>query len=968
MPLEASALLRLARHVDAVATDQALRTWASELDQEHASLAALCAAAFPAMVPQFAKQRDLLAPFFTIRKPLDHEAFLSLLEAMPHHDSDQAGASVRLFVQQHKTRIALRELLPEELGGAEFVVTAAELSDLASACVQFTLDAALQEVTQRFGPPHRADGQPSSFCVLGMGKLSGHELNAGSDIDLIFIYDTDDGQAGKGDRSLSLHEFWSRVARRLVSLLDEVTAQGLAWRVDLRLRPEGTQGPIVNSVPAMLRYYETWGRTWERAALMRSRPVAGDLALGASLLRELQSFVFQRRVEPQLASQLLELSRRARAQSGGNADRDLKLGLGGIRDLEMFVQSLQLIWGGVHPSLRLLPTLQALRRLRDEGLVTDREARDLDRAYVLLRRAEHMVQYATGLQTHQLPERVDDRLRLARALGFSSADAFQQKLDTTRMRVANAIESLQPTRSVAPRRSALLAALERQDLDGVQRELAGQLGSEVAVVELASDLLHLALRPDGLLGGATRDRHPGHAEAMLDAILGSADPEQCARFLRLFFSRLASPGIHVSMLADQPHAATRFATALGASAFVGEMVARRPEVADQVLFSPGMPSADKAREEVGREIEALSPNDRLDPECIAAALRRAKLRITLEIALADLRDEVGLDQTTHVLSVLADASVHQALRASCGGDVTGVCAIAVGKFGGQELGYGSDLDLFFVFDQDGDDPDALTRFARAAQRTIRLLSAPRAEGPGYQLDTRLRPSGEQGLLVSSIRAFARYHGMHPDGRRANMTRVPAAAWERQTLLRARPCAGDMRLAERVMHLARIAAYEMGPPDAHEMHRLRMRLQTEIGRERAGRHDIKLGRGGLLDVEFAVQMLQMRHGSDERVRTPNTMQALQALEQHGYLPADDARVLRDAYQFLRRLEQRLHIVHATSIHLLELQAPGLVPLARRMALRSQPQRPATTQLIDRYLGVTSAVRQKYLRLLGIEAQG
>jgi glutamate-ammonia-ligase adenylyltransferase len=282
--------------------------------------------------------------------------------------------------------------------------------------------------------------------------------------------------------------------------------------------------------------------------------------------------------------------------------------------------------------------------------------------------------------------------------------------------------------------------------------------------------------------------------------------------------------------------------------------------------------------------------------------------------------------------------------------------LGMGKLGGREIGYASDLDLFFVHDAPEDDLEAAERFARIAQRVLRLVGTPHGEGSGYELDTRLRPSGSQGLLVVSIDGFARYQAER------------AQSWERQALVKARACAGDAELGARVMAIAHAAAYERGAPPPERMHHLRTRMEHELARERLdrspARYDVKLGRGGIVDIEFATQWLQMHHGRDRRVRTTETEVALSALETCGYLDAELADALREGWRFLRRVEQRQRISHGTSATLLEEGAPGLVTLARRMGMHDAPRARANVALLERYLAVTREVRAAYLRVLGM----
>jgi glutamate-ammonia-ligase adenylyltransferase len=285
----------------------------------------------------------------------------------------------------------------------------------------------------------------------------------------------------------------------------------------------------------------------------------------------------------------------------------------------------------------------------------------------------------------------------------------------------------------------------------------------------------------------------------------------------------------------------------------------------------------------------------------------------------------------------------------------------MGKLGGREIGYGSDLDIFFVYSGNEDDAE---RYVRAAQRVLRLVSMPHGDGPGYELDTRLRPSGSHGLLVVSLDAFARYHGLAEDGSPLEGCVPEGQDWERQALVKARVCAGDRELGGRIAAVAAGVAYRRGAPDPARVHHLRMRMERELAREGPTRYDVKLGHGGIVDIEFAVQWLQMKYGADPRVRTADTETALSALEACGYLDAATATVFREGYAMLRRLEQALRVVHGTSGSLIEEGAPGLAALARRMGFRDGPQGTASTSLLERYRAVTRDVRAAYLSVLGL----
>ncbi len=928
-------------------------------------LGAMIVCAYPALAGAIdAHPEDLVAISRGLRQARDLREYRRLASIAV---SDMTSAAVvrhglRRLAAREKLRIAARELLADT--GDDVDVTARELSDLAEVCCGVALAEALFWAEARFGTPVAAGDEPCAFAVVGMGKLGGRELNAGSDIDLMLFYDTDDGfvRTPQGDGPHTLHEHFTRVAQRFVATLEDATEDGVVWRVDLRLRPEGTRGPLVNALAATERYYETWGRTWERAALLRARPVAGDLVFGARLLEALTPFVWRKAVDPRVVDDIAAMLARARAEAGAKSNDDLKIGPGGIREVEFFAQALQLVWGGREPRVRSTNTIEALRRLRACGFVTEREERELSDAYFFLRRLEHRVQFATGQQTHTPPEEPVLLSRLARSLGYVGADDLAYELEAVRACVSARFASIahaQPPRedlSLEP----LWAAIDAKDEAAVGEAAAARFGA-AAPADLPRHLLALARRPDWPLGAATRDVNKGFAGRLIGALADAADPEQAARLLAAFFSRLATPGPYVRALADDPRLVRALCSLLGASAFLGEAIVGHPELVDRVLFARGAMTPELARAQVDEEVALLSEAERDDVDPFVGALRRAKLRVTFEVGLADLAGELTSAQVAHALTALADAALAHALRfamrqwassESAGG---GLVLLAMGTLGGREIGYGSDLDLFFVYE--ARDDEAAERCARIAQRVLRLMETPHYEGPGYALDTRLRPSGNQGLLVVSLDGFARYQ----DER--------AESWERQALVKARVCAGDAELGRRALAIATRAAYERGAPDPLRLHHLRRRMERELGHERLdrapARYDLKVGRGGLVDIEFATQWLQMRHGADSRVRTTETEVALSALETCGYLEAPSAEVLRDGWRFLRRLEQRLRISHGTSVRLLEEGAPGLLVLARRMGMRDGPRVGPDHALLERYTAVTEEVRAAYLGVLELE---
>jgi glutamate-ammonia-ligase adenylyltransferase len=873
-----------------------------------------------------------------------------------------------------RLRIALRELDPE-IG---IDVTAKEWSELAEAQLEVALLEARAHVERRFGAIVDGAGARNGFVVIGLGKLGGAELNAGSDVDLQFLHAADEGTAGDGGDALRPFDAFTRIAQRLVATVEEHDDDGFCARVDLRLRPEGSGGPLVNSIASAAAYYESFGRSWERAAMLRARPVAGDLEVGTHALAELAPFVYRRVVDPSIALEMIEMVRRGRTELSAAPERDLKLGIGGIREAEFFVQTLQLVWGGKDPSVRSTNTLEGLRRLRARGYVTDREARALGDGYLLLRRIEHRVQLGSGVQTHLLPTSGDERERLARSLGYRNDAAMTIAIERTRARIAERFASLAPSAGPQgddPRVSAIFRALDlgqSPDLPEDARASAASPGPE----DLYAVFRALGRRPDAPLGGRTRERHPRFSRALVSAILDAADPDLAANTVRSFFERLSAPGVaaYVRALEADERALSRFVGLCGTSAPLGRSLVGHPELADALLFAARSQSDDDLAVDAAfaEEIARVPEAEREDPESFVGALRRAKAHLELAVGLRDLAGEIGARQAGRALASIAEATIDavarfaldEAARRRKLPSVEGFAVLALGSLGARDLGYGSDLDVVFVYDPSAvaphglDELDASEIYGRIAQRIVRLVSTTHPDGPGYDLDTRLRPSGEQGHLCVSLEGFRAYH----DREEGDRPGPRAADWERQALVRLRACGGDPRVGRAAEQIARAAAYERPPPRRDELRRLRARMEAEIAKERDGRFDPKVGRGGLADVELAVQWLQMTHGRDEAVRTTEVHAAIDALEARGHLPSHVATVFRDGHRFLRRLEQRARVIHGGRGVLLEASAPGLSRLARALGFRDGPSAGASELLMRAYAETTNEVRAAFLEVL------
>ena len=864
--------------------------------------------------------------------------------------------ALRWVRHHHVLRIALREVLRL----ADVDRTSAEMAELASGCIEHALGVARASVEERHGLARTSDGRTMPLTCLGMGKLGGRELNLGSDVDLCFFYETDEGSVD--DASLVVHEHTARIVSRASKLLSDVTEDGFCFRVDLRLRPEGSRGALTNSLASAERYYETFGRTWERAALLRARAVAGDLALGRELLSALMPFVYRRRVDPGIAREMHDMVERARRELKAE-ERDVKLGRGGIREAEFFVQTLCLVWGGVVTALRVPGTMDALAQLEAAALVSAREARTLAESWALLRRVEHRVHAWTGYQTHRVPEGGEEKQRFARSLGYDDTAGLDVALGRARTRVAELFDSLLVDRSRERPRSADLCDRIAEGASDV--EIAGAIRGVLEIapegegaIEVAHHLKRLARFPESPLGPLTRERHPALGPRVIDEIAEAADPLEALRSSADFFARLR--GFDLGVFEREPRLLRRMIGLFGASPVLSRALVGHPdEIALLVLAEP----IDE-RAIVLEHVTLSGAIDGIDSEETVHRLRRIRREVTLRIGLALISTEIALPRATELLSMLAERQVALAARvasiecearhgAPANGASLGV--LALGKLGSRELGFGGDLDLVFVFDEDGETegPSAVTHsehFTRAAQRTMRLLAQPDAEGPGWAMDTRLRPSGSQGTLVVSLAAFERHHGAGSD------------EWERQALTRARPIVGSDALRARVQTtIDRVLGSER-PTDRARIAELRGRSQRELAGEAPHRYHVKLGYGAMLDIELLVQLAQIEARLIAEPRT--TLTRIAELHRLGQLDRDAAEVLERAWIFFRSVEQSLRLLTDQGEPLLRPRSRSGEHVARRLGLRARDGRAETDVLEATYRKHAERVRAVFDVRVGI----
>ncbi len=863
------------------------------------------------------------------RVPAAHRHALDALGVAGAPPRDVLQSRLRLYRRREQVRIGARDLL----GLATVDDTVRELSALADAVVAAALACTRARLAAEWG-----GDAPAAFVVLGMGKLGGRELNYSSDVDLVYVYERD----GEHPGGRTLREFFVRLGEEVTRALAEVTGEGFCFRVDLRLRPGGSEGPLAVSLPALVSYYESFGQTWERAVWLKARAIAGDDALGHALEDELTPFVYRRFLDFGMLDDLKAMKRRVDAtlRDAAARDRNVKLGRGGIRGVEFWVQAQQLIHAGKDPRLRVHGTLPALEALAAGGYAPLAETEALAAAYRFLRDVEHKLQIVHDRQTQIIPADPDGLRTLVRRLGLRGPDGAAEfwalharhtgAVDAAFSALFHGAEEAR-RRDERPELATLLDSLDQEEQ--ALRHL-GQLG----FTDLEGAYRDLRLLRDGPPYAPALPRRREALAALAPALVGelalSAAPDRALHHMASFITTVGARTSYLHLLLENAGIRRLLVRLFATSEFLSNVFLRHPELLDSLvradLVRVTRSHGDLARELAGRLGAARDYEGELD------TLRRFRTEEFLRIGVHDIQGELQPPQVAAQLSALADVCLAQALGLAWR-DVTrrlglppeppteGLAVLAMGKLGGAELNYHSDLDLIFVYDvadagwwRDRIAPHEF--FTRVAQRTISVLQTPTREGVAYRIDTRLRPSGNQGPLVSSLEAFEAYH--------ASSARV----WERQALIKARPVEGPAPLRRRLEETVGRFVYGRGlePAEAAEIRDMRERIAAERARPDGQHVNIKTGRGGLVDIEFVAQLLQLAHGHREpRVGVRGTREALAALEASGLLAATDARHLREGYDFLRALEGRLRIERDQPVEALDTDPDALLGVARRL---------------------------------------
>jgi [glutamine synthetase] adenylyltransferase / [glutamine synthetase]-adenylyl-L-tyrosine phosphorylase len=776
--------------------------------------------------------------------------------------------ALRFWKGKEMLRVALREVAEV----APLEETTLELSFLAEIC--------LREVYQHWNAELRSRrGSPATdFTILGLGKLGGRELNHSSDIDVIFLY----GEEGQVSPNLTYHEWFNLLGSKIGETFAASSPDGPLFRIDLRLRPEGTAGPLARSLESMENYYAGFGETWERLALIKARGICGSRELAYEFLRQHQPFIYPRSPTPDLLDEIAAIKRRIERDIVGyeNIGRDVKLGAGGIREIEFVVQALQLLHGARHAFLQETSTLKALPVLAELELIPRQEARALEAAYRFLRRVEHRLQIEAEQQTHTIPENGEALDRLARSLGFPSKKKFTGALR----------EHMQEVRSVFRRiisSPPTGAESSAESLHIFRDEKAA--AKSLADLAKGTGGLHVAARTRQVL----RNLRP----LLFRWLARAADPDVTLNQFIRFVEAYGLRSMLFELLVVNPKLLELLVKTFDASRYAGDLLIRRPQLLEEITRG-GM---------LDREVSLAEHLQRLDALKITPAsldlLRVYRQTQLLRILLRDVLGLADLPALFTEQSTLAEACLIFVNRVR--GNENDVTIVALGKFGGGEIGYGADLDVLFV----GED-------IRAAQHLVVAMAQPTAEGSIATLDARLRPEGEKGNLVCSLTAYEAYY------------ETRAQLWEVQALTRARPVAGPlqgqfMELARRVWHKAaqRDDLYS-------QIGAMLRRIRHERG-SAADLLDFKTGTGGVIEAEFFVQALQMRAG----IWNPQTLGALRELTAGGLLREGEASLIEKSYQYLRLIESALRRWENKSVSSLPADETEQRRLAQRVGAES-----------------------------------
>lgn len=819
-------------------------------------------------------------------------------------------------------------LVERDLSGAATLdEVTGTMTDLAEFAVRAAISVIGRELEALHGQPlGQSSGEVQELVVVGMGKLGGRELNVSSDIDLIFLYD-EDGDTHGGPRPLSNHEYFTKLGRRLINALADVTEDGYVFRVDMRLRPNGDAGPLACSLGMLEEYFVVQGREWERYAWIKGRVITDPTSPHAArviqqLDRVTGPFVFRRYLDYGVIAAIRSLhaqirNEAAKRSNGANQQRDgeghvqarspnIKLGRGGIREIEFVAQVFQLIRGGQDFALRVRPTLQVLRAASERGLIDAEAVARLTEAYRFLRQLEHRLQYIEDAQTHNLPGSAEDQLCVARMMGFDDYAALVAQLEAYQDEVAQQFEQ---TFSDKQDSQPPCAAVWHADLlDDEHTETARAQLAELGYADPDSVLERLRATRNSpryrALSEVSRQRFDLLINRAIDQASRQTDADvTIARFLD-FFDAISRRASYLSLLSEYPQAMERVAHTLHASRWAADYLTRHPQLLDELLDVEALsaePDWPAFKERVRDRLRAAADHVEMQMDI----LRQEHHAETFRVLLQDLQGMLSVEHISDRLSDLADAMLDLTLETvwqqvgTRHREVPRFAVVAYGRLGGKELGYASDLDIIFLYDDDDERaPDVYASFAR---KLITWLTSHTAAGMLFDVDTRLRPNGAAGLMVTHFEAFRRYQMREGDN--------AAWVWEHQALTRARFCAGDAEIGQRFEALRTEVLRQPREPGPLRDEIVAMRERVAEGHANPTElFDLKHDRGGMVDIEFTVQFLVLLHSAvhPELTRNKGNIALLHMAGELGLIDAARAAQVADAYRDFRARQHKLRL--------------------------------------------------------------
>ncbi len=870
---------------------------------------------------------SVLARSGQLEKEITPEAINdAFVESLSNIDNeDQLKSALRRFRNRQMVRIAWRDLA----AWADLGEVLQAMSALADICIKGTVDWLMADAEAAGELPRFEDGSVMPLVIIAMGKLGGHELNFSSDIDLVFSYSAE-GEI-KGKKILSHHEFFTRFGKRLINILNDTTADGFVFRVDMRLRPNGESGALALSFDAMENYYQTYGREWERYAWIKARVVNDHKGVGELLLQRLRPFVFRRYIDFGAVESIRKMKALiAQELKRKGVENNIKLGPGGIREVEFIGQTLQLIRGGRDSELQERSILAVLSLLAQRQQLTQRAVDELAFAYQFLRRVENRLQMVADQQTHLLPQGDTERLRLAYAMGFEDWQVFENTLRDHMRKVHGHFQQM----FVAP---------QSESDEEQENELAmlwiGSLEGDAARFVLQSagyskpDAICNLLR--GLREGSSyqkfsavgRERMDKLVPLLLSASALTAAPEETFARLTRLLEAIGRRSAYLALLVENPLALSQLVKLFSASAWIANWISRHPIVMDE-LINPAVlyeqESTDSMATDLDQQLAAL---DSEDLESQMESLREFRSSRVLRVAAADVGPGLSAEKIGGQLCIIAELVVQRCLQLAsaamvrrygypdCGEEdapAADFVVVAYGKLGSLEMGYASDLDMIFLY---GDCPAGgetsgertvpnETFFARLGQRLIHMITTRTPAGTLYKVDMRLRPSGKSGPLVTSLTAFKRYQNEH------------AWVWEHQALVRARSIAGSPDLCDQFELARKEILCRQRHEDELKAAVIQMRDKIQLGQES---HDdalfnLKYDRGGIVDIEFMVQywVLRWAHEHPGLARNTDNRSLLETLTEAGLLDQGRKLTLIDAYGHYLSTEYRLKLMEQGSL--------------------------------------------------------